>query len=170
MNRTVLTAGIVAGLIAGIVGSLLALTLSHTLPLAAGMAIGYLTMLLAFSTIVVAVKRRRDATGVIGFWPALGTGLAITLVASVVYACCWEIALAAMGGPDAFIDGYLASLRANSTDPAALAAQLRDAEAMRASYRNPLFRLPITMSEIAPVGVLVSLVTAALLRRRTTAR
>jgi len=35
---------------------------------------------------------------------------------------------------------------------------------MRTRYRNPLFRIPVTFSEIAPVGVLVSFVTAALLR------
>ena len=35
---------------------------------------------------------------------------------------------------------------------------------MRAGYRNPLIRLPMTMREIAPVGVVVSLVAAALLR------
>ena len=31
-------------------------------------------------------------------------------------------------------------------------------------YRNPLFRLPMTFIEIFPVGVIVSLATAALLR------
>ena len=31
-------------------------------------------------------------------------------------------------------------------------------------YQNPLFRLPMTFVEIFPVGVLVSIVSAALLR------
>jgi hypothetical protein len=35
---------------------------------------------------------------------------------------------------------------------------------MKAQYANPLFRLPMTFVEIFPVGLLVSLVTAALLR------
>ena len=35
---------------------------------------------------------------------------------------------------------------------------------MQASYRNPLFRMLVTLSEIFPVGLLVSLVSAALLR------
>lgn len=164
MGKIILNAGLVAGLIAGGVCSLLALTLSHTLPYAASMAVGYLTMLVALSAIFVAVKQYRDAAGAIGFWRAFGMGLAITAVASILYALCWEVALATMGGPDAFMDGYSKMVRAGGGDPVALARQLREVEAMRARYHNPLFRLPMTMTEIAPVGVLVSLITAALLR------
>lgn len=160
MIKTILTGGLVAGLIAGGIGSLFATMLSHDIAPAWGMAIGYLTMLVALSAIFVAVKRHRDATGAIGFWRALGMGLAITLVASVGYALCWARALAIMGGPDAFIDGYLASLRRGGAG----AADLQAMESMRESYRDPLIRLPITMTEIAPVGVLVSLVAAGLLR------
>ena len=160
MPKTVLTAGLAAGLIAGGVASLFALLLSHNIPSGWGMAIGYLTMLVALSAIFVAVKRQRDLTGTIGFWRAFGMGLAITLIASVLYALCWEVALAIMGGPDAFIDGYAKGLRRHG----ATAADLAQVEAMRVGYHNPLIRLPMTMTEIAPVGVLVSLVTAALLR------
>jgi hypothetical protein len=37
-------------------------------------------------------------------------------------------------------------------------------ESMRTSYANPLFRIPMTFLEILPVGLLVSLVSALLLR------
>ena len=40
----------------------------------------------------------------------------------------------------------------------------RDMEAFRRQYANPLYRLPMTLSEIFPVGVVVSLVSAAVLR------
>ena len=56
MTRTILFFGLVAGLIAGGVGSLMAVTSMHLSP-AIGMAIGYLTMLIALSTIFVAVKQ-----------------------------------------------------------------------------------------------------------------
>ncbi len=35
---------------------------------------------------------------------------------------------------------------------------------MAESYRNPLFRIPMTFIEIFPVGLLVALISAALLR------
>jgi hypothetical protein len=34
----------------------------------------------------------------------------------------------------------------------------------RQQYANPLFRLPVTFIEIFPVGLVVSLISAALLR------
>ena len=33
-------------------------------------------------------------------------------------------------------------------------------------YKNPLIRFPMTMLEILPVGVIVTLISAALLRRK----
>ena len=119
-------------------------------------------MLIALSAVFVAIKRRRDRElgGVIRFWPAFRLGIGISLVASICYALAWEAALAWSGGPDAFIDSYIAQSRASGGDEATIAQM----EAMRTSYRNPLFRLPITMTEILPVGLLVSLVSAALLR------
>jgi hypothetical protein len=35
---------------------------------------------------------------------------------------------------------------------------------MATMYRNPLYRIPITFVEIFPVGLIVALVSAALLR------
>jgi hypothetical protein len=35
---------------------------------------------------------------------------------------------------------------------------------MRAEYANPLYRLPMTFLEIFPVGFIVALVSAALIR------
>lgn len=166
MLRTILTYGLISGVIAGGIGSTIAILLAGRIPTGWGMAIGYTTMLIALSTVFVAIKRHRDDAlgGVIRFWPALGIGLGISLVAGVVYAVAWEGALVAIGGSDAFIDGYIAQLRADGGDPAQHAAMARQMEDMRESYRNPLFRVPITFTEIAPVGVLVSLVSAALLR------
>ena len=48
---------------------------------------GYLVMLLALSLIFVGVKRFRDVEcgGVIGFGRALGLGLAIAIVAALIY-------------------------------------------------------------------------------------
>ena len=48
----------------------------------------------------------------------------------------------------------------------ALAQVVAEMERFKANYANPLYRLPMTFSEIFPVGILVSLVTAALLRNR----
>ena len=46
-------------------------------------------------------------------------------------------------------------------EKAELTAQM---ESFKTLYANPMFRLPMTVAEIFPVGVLVSLVSAAVLR------
>ncbi|WP_129792058.1 DUF4199 domain-containing protein [Sphingosinicella sp. CPCC 101087] len=130
--------------------------------------LGYLVMLVALTLIFVGVKRYRDVErgGVIRFLPALGMGLAIAVVAALFYVAAWEAYLAATDYR--FMDEYIASLaekrRAAGVSEAALAQELDRYEWMRASYANPFIRIPITFVEIFPVGLLVALVSAALLR------
>jgi hypothetical protein len=134
-----------------------------------GMAIGYASMLLAFAMIVIAVRQHRDGTlgGVIGFWPALGLGLGITAIATLFYVLAWEAALAVTGmdfGAD--YAGFMIAEAEKSGDPAAVARARAEAAAFARQYAQPLYRMAITATEILPVGVLVSLLTAAWCSRR----
>lgn len=132
------------------------------------MVVGYLTMLIAFTTIFVAIKRQRDIDrgGVIGFWPALGLGLGISLVASIVYVLAWEASLAITGVDFAntFANVMIEQEKAKGVSAEALARFTADMDQFRIQYANPLFRMPMTFAEIFPVGLLVSLISAALLR------
>jgi len=129
---------------------------------------GYLVMLVAMTFIFVGVKRYRDVErgGVIKFLPAFGMGLAIALCAGIAYACVWEIYLASTGYR--FMDEYIASMirhrQAEGASAAEIASVTAEMESMRTSYANPFFRIPMTFIEIFPVGLLVALVSAALLR------
>lgn len=168
MIRTILTYGSIAGLIVGIPLFAMAVALAGQPPLPYGVALGYLTMLVALATVFVAIKRRRDGElgGAIRFWPAFGMGLAISLVASLFYVIAWEAALSVTGMD--FIDDYakaaIAERRAAGAGPEALVRLSAEMERFKADYADPLFRLPITLTEILPIGILVSLVSAALLR------
>ncbi|MFZ5635491.1 MAG: DUF4199 domain-containing protein [Pseudomonadota bacterium] len=169
MFRKILLWGTVAGLIVGSIlfGTTVALADNHP-PLAVGMLIGYTSMLIALSAIFVGVKRHRDDTlgGVIRFWPAFGMGLGISVVAGVFYVLAWEAALAVTGMD--YMGEYarlaIEEARAAGTGAAELAKLSAEMERFRVQYDNPLFRMPMTFTEIFPVGVLVSLVSAALLR------
>ena len=55
-------------------------------------------------------------------------------------------------------------MQAQGKPAAEIAAFSSEMEAFKLQYAQPLFRMAITLSEIAPVGLLVSLVSAALLR------
>jgi hypothetical protein len=58
----------------------------------------------------------------------------------------------------------LAAKRAAGVTGAAYAKAVAEVEQMRRQYANPLYRLPETFIEIFPVGLLVALVSAGLLR------
>jgi hypothetical protein len=166
MLRLILAFGLAAGVIAILPMSYMVAGSSS--PAAHSMVAGYAVMLLALSLVFVGVKRYRDRMrgGAIRFLPALGIGLAISAVAGVVYAIGWEITLAITDY--AFVDDYAAAAleakRTSGASAAEIAKLAADMAAFKAQYLNPAFRLPMTFAEIFPVGILVSLVAAALLR------
>lgn len=130
--------------------------------------VGYLIMFVALSVIFLAIKQYRDGHhgGVIKFWPALAMGLAVSAVAGVVYVTVWEIYM--LMSDYAFYDAYAASVieaeRAKGASEAELAELSNQIESVISQLGNPLFRLPITFLEIFPVGALISLISAAILR------
>ena len=129
---------------------------------------GYLVMLVALTFIFVGVKRYRDVErgGVIRFGAAFAMGLGIAAAAGVAYVVGWEAYLAMTDY--AFMDEYIAGIvrarEAEGLSATAMAEEIAKLESMRASYANPLFRIPMTFLEIFPVGLLVALVSALLLR------
>ncbi len=170
MLRNVFSYGALAGMIVGI--PLFALTVAGAgrRPLSHSAVIGYCIMLIALSTVFVAIKRYRDdgLGGVVRFWPAFGLGVGISFVASLFYVVAWEAALAVthLDYGSSYASAMIEQQRAKGVTGEALARFVATMDAFKAQYRNPLYRLPMTFAEIFPVGVLVSAVSAALLRNR----
>ena len=167
MTRNILIFGSIAGIIVSVM-MILGFTLLSGSDGVGSEAFGYLTMLIALSFIFLAVKRHRDINlgGVIKFWPALGLGLGVAAVAGLFYTLTWEVYFNLSGVE--FMQAYIEAQVQARLDAGATSDE---AEAFRASmqpfmdlYANWWFRLPITFTEIFPVGVLVSLISAAVLR------
>ena len=160
---------IYGGLAGAIVVSIISATIAMDLPShATSMWVGYLIMLTALSLIFVGVKRYRDVEcgGVIRLGRAFGIGLGMAAVAALIYAVGWEIYLATSGHDfmAEYTAGILDGMRADGAPQAAIEAKAVEMRELAESYRNPLFRFPLTFVEIFPVGLLVALVSAALLR------
>lgn len=168
MLRAILKYGVIAGLIVGgfEVGTVAAF--SGMPPLKYGMLIGYTTMLIALSTVFVGIKQHRDVDrgGVIGFWPAFGVGLGVSFIAGIFYVVAWEAvqAMTQMDFAGSYAQAVIESEKAKGASAEALAKLSADMATFKLQYADPLFRLPMTFVEIFPVGVLVSLVSAGLLR------
>jgi hypothetical protein len=171
MKRIVLTFGLIAGLItsATLVTMLLVWRDSGTVP-ENGEIIGYSSMLIAFITIFVGIKTYRDQNGGrITFGQGFKVGILITLVASTLYVATWQVYYYNFA-PD-FIEKYsarqLEKMRASGASPATLAEEKKKMEDFAKLYRNPLVNIGFSYMEIVPVGLIVTLIAAGVLRRKS---
>ena len=129
---------------------------------------GYLIMLIALSMIFIGIKRYRDTElgGIIKFLPAFGMGLMIAVIAAVMYVFIWEIYL--FTSDYAFMNEYTASLIEAKKSAGISGAELQkfaaEMEEMKAGYAKPYIRIPMTFVEIFPMGLIIALISAAILR------
>jgi hypothetical protein len=127
-------------------------------------------MLLAFCLIFVGVKNYRDKHlgGHISFGKAFTTGLGIALIASMCYTIAWVIFYKGFY-PD-FMDHYtkgeLVAMQKSGKSAAQIAEARKDMDKMMAMYNTWPGLIGMTLLEILPVGVLVSLITALILKRK----
>lgn len=168
---------IVYGLISGIVVSVLMLAsvnyYSHcegNVDMGTSMLIGYASMLIAFSLVFVGVRNYRDKFngGVISFGKAFRIGMLMVLIASTVYVLAWMVDYFFFM-PD-FMDQYaahmLSDLKASGASQAVIDAQTKEMAEFGKMYNNPLFNALMTYVEILPVGLIVALLSAVILRRK----
>lgn len=129
---------------------------------------GYSVMLVALSMIFIGIKQYRDRElgGVIKFGQAFLTGVFIAAIAGLFYIIGWEIYLAATDHAfiNQYTDGIINRKRIAGATEAELQTLIADMEVMKARYANPVYRLPMTFIEIFPVGFLIAVLSAAILR------
>ena len=168
MKNVIVRFGIIAGLIVGIPMILYMTSIPERAPTAPNMLLTYIVMLVALSMVFVGIKQYRDRAlgGVIKFMPAFIVGLGISAVAGVFYAIAWEVSMAFMkfDFSEFYANAMVEQARANGADAQGIAAAAAQAAEFTRMYANPLIRVPMTFLEIFPVGILVSLISAAVLR------
>lgn len=141
-----------------------------SLTLDSGEYIGYSTMVIALSMVFFGIKSYRDnqMSGVITFGKGFQVGLLISLVAALFYALGWEFFYNVFY-PD-FMDQYadmcMAKARSGGADAAELQRVSEQVATMRSIYKSPLLRFAMTMMEIFPVGLVIALLSALVLRKR----
>lgn len=167
MKKTILVFGLISG---AITSALMLLTLplysSGTLNMDNGLWVGFTGMVIALSVIFFGIKSHRDnkSRGVITFWQGLQIGLAISLISAIMYAFTWEICLTQLA-PD-FNQKMMTHYYEKKKASGATEQELQALTKMSEDYKNPTYRFMVSMSEIFPVGIIVTLISAGLLRKK----
>ena len=171
MKKTVLIYGIIAGLIStSLYIGLMLLGKAGNMDFKNGIVYGYTLMILAFSFIFVGTKITRDKYngGTISFGKAFRVGLYITLIASTIYVIVWLIDYYIFI-PD-FVEKYsahiLEGLKSSGASEAEIAKKTAEMAKLSEMYKNPFFIALLTYTEILPVGLLVSLISAWTLKKK----
>lgn len=169
MKKTVIIFGIIAGLISSL---LMAVTLPFHDRIGFDYALitGYATMVIAFLSIFFGIRSYRENVGggYITFLRGLAIGLLITVISGVFYVGMWEIIYHKFA-PD-YIDKYaqhmLDKAKASGKSQAEIDAQAKEMDDMKKLVANPLLMILFVYMEPLPVGILISLISALILRKK----
>jgi hypothetical protein len=173
MKKSVLTFGLISGVIMSLLmdGTVL---LSDKIGSGHSLILGYANMVAAFLLIYFGIRSYRDNTlaGRISFGRAFACGILITLITTICYVATWEVIYFKF--IPHFMDSYwaaqIAKVQARGLDPATTAAKIAEIQQSQQSYQNPLVNMAYTAMEPLPVGILITLISAGILRRKATAQ
>lgn len=174
MKRNILIYGLTSGLLVSIFMLISMNYISHckgNVDYDTSMLIGYASMLVAFSLVFVGIRNYRDKYngGLISFGKAFKTGILIVLVGSTIYVAAWLIDYFFFI-PD-FMDKYSAhmldELKTGGASQAEIDEKTLEMADFIQNYKNPFFAAMMTYAEILPAGVIVTLISSLILKRKT---
>jgi hypothetical protein len=169
MKKTVLTFGLISG---GVSAAMMLATLPFvdSIGFDKGEVLGYTTMVLAFLLVFFGIRSYREhiGGGRITFGRSLGVGLLITLVSCACYVVTWEIVYFKLmsGFGDKYAAYRVEQVKASGAGPEAIETSRLQAQSFKRMYDNPLFNSAITFVEPFPVGLVITLLSSAILRKK----
>lgn len=173
MRKIILTFGLLAGAIISVLMILsMGLLDKGMLDFDRAELVGYTTMVIALSMVFFGIKSYRDnyQNGAIKFGKGLQIGLLITLIASLLYAATWEVyyqtSPEAQVHLDKYTEHYINKMKETGASAAEIEQQVQKMAGMKEMYKNPVIRFGFTLMEILPVGIIITLLSAAVLRKK----
>jgi len=169
MKKTILVFGLISGVLSS---AMMVATLPFMGELSSdrGYVIGYTAIVLSFLLVFFGIRSYRDnvSDGHITFSKGFLIGLGITLISCVFYVATWEIVY--YNFLPNFWDNYgkhvQEKMTASGASAAAVEEQIAKIQQYKKMYANPLFNAAMTFIEPFPVGLLITLLSAAVLRKK----
>jgi F0F1-type ATP synthase assembly protein I len=164
MKNNIFKNGILGGIIVSIVMTSMVFYMKTYPDREPSAVLGFASMLLAFIFVILGIKKERKINnGAITFGRAFLTGLTISLVISTIYVMVWLVIYYNFF-PD-FMDKYSEMVLKN-TNPEDFAEKTTEMNQMKEWYKNPLMIILLTYMEIFPIGIVVSLIGALILKKK----
>ena len=166
MKKTVLTYGLISGVIAA------ALMLAHVPFMDGGstsLIVGYAGIVLSALLIFFGVRSYREnvGNGKISFGRGFAVGILIALISAACYVAAWEVVYYSSPGiADHIFDKQVEELKATGATQEKIDETAREVESFKKLYANPFVNVAFTFIEPFPVGLLMTLISAVILRRR----
>jgi len=169
MKKTVLTFGLISGAIASLL-MFTTMLFADRIGFDRGLIIGYTTIVVSLLLVPFGIRSYRENVGggSITFGRAFAVGILITLISCICYVIAWEI-LYFNFLPD-FAEKYtaymVAKARAAGASQQAIEATVQDMKNMKGILDNPVLNGAMAFIEPFPVGLIITLVSAAILRKK----
>lgn len=173
MRKTIITFGVISGAISS-------LLMVATVPFAdrigfdKGEIVGYTVIVLSFLLVFFGIRSYREnvGNGQITFARAFAVGISITVISSIFYVVTWEILY--YNFLPGFMDKYgaylTAKLKTSGASASQIQEQLQQIQKFKELYANPVINALLTFIEPFPVGLVITLVSAAILSRKPRAQ
>lgn len=130
--------------------------------------VGYSAMALSMTLAYFAMRHERARRGgFLSFSRGLGVGVGVTAIASLLFGLATYAFYWIVGDrlPQKLWDRYVAQIRGSGADAASIARQLAEMEQMRSLFFSYAFQAALMFATLFLIGLAISLVSAALLRR-----
>jgi Protein of unknown function (DUF4199) len=169
MKKTVLIFGLISGAVAAAL-MFITLPFADRIGFERGLIVGYTTIIISFLLVFFGIRSYREniGGGAISFGRAFAVGILITLISCVCYVVAWEI-LYYNFMPD-FVAKFTAhavdKLKASGASAEAIQAKMEEMKQMKHILDNPFLNAAATFIEPFPVGLIITLISALILRKR----
>jgi hypothetical protein len=169
MKKTVLTFGLISGVVTTAM-MLATLPFVDAIGLDKGEFVGYTALVLSFLLVFFGIRSYREHTGAgrITFGRAFSVGILITLITCAFYVGTWEVIyFKLMPGFGEKYAGYMvAQAKASGANQETIDARVKEAQSFKEMYDKPLINAAMTFTEPFPVGLVMTVLSAAVLRRK----
>lgn len=168
MKKTVLTFGLMSGVLSSAM-MLATLPFIDSIGFDYGAVVGYTAIVLSFLLVFFGIRSYREqAGGSISFGRAFSVGILITIISCVFYVMTWELIYFKLspGFADKFTTYLIAKTKASGASEEVLTAKRKELAQFMEMYDKPLFNAAVTFVEPFPIGLIVTAISAAVLRKK----